>query len=164
MSAAAAPAADVIYLVDSEEEAPRASSGDGAGPSRRAAPSPSRRRPAAAEVVDLTGTPDLEVVSSTVARAAKRPRATPRAAARRAPPAPAPAPPPPPAEPPGPKCGICMEAMGGGAPLRMWAGPCGHVYCHGCLVAAVKTHKRCPTCRKNLAVRQLHQVYINFST
>lgn len=66
------------------------------------------------------------------------------------------------ASPRGPNCGICMEKMGGDTSRPMYAGPCGHIYCKSCLVQAVQKTKKCPTCRKNLATKQLHQVFLNF--
>lgn len=36
-----------------------------------------------------------------------------------------------------------------------------HVFCDSCLRAAVKAQKRCPTCRKTIAVRQIHRVFLN---
>ena len=66
------------------------------------------------------------------------------------------------ASPRGPSCGICMEKMGGDTTRPMYAGPCGHIYCKSCLFATVQRTKKCPTCRKNLATKQLHQVFLNF--
>ncbi|KAL6781705.1 hypothetical protein ACKKBF_B09120 [Auxenochlorella protothecoides x Auxenochlorella symbiontica] len=63
---------------------------------------------------------------------------------------------------PGPKCGICMEPMGGSTGRSMASGPCGHVYCSACLMSAIKTQKRCPTCRKGLNPRQIHKVFVQF--
>ena len=40
---------------------------------------------------------------------------------------------------------------------------CRHVFCDTCLRAAVKAQKKCPTCRKNMACRQIHRVYLNVS-
>lgn len=74
-----------------------------------------------------------------------------------------PPPPPPEPEPEGPKCGICMEAMGGSQGRPMGSGSCGHVYCYDCLVEAVKAQKKCPTCRKSMQARQIHKVFVNFS-
>lgn len=65
-------------------------------------------------------------------------------------------------EPPGPKCGICLDPMGGATGKAMASGPCGHVYCRECLAGAVRAQKKCPTCRKNLKANQIHQVFLNF--
>lgn len=37
-----------------------------------------------------------------------------------------------------------------------------HVYCKGCLEAAVRTQRRCPTCRKSLQIKQIHRVFVQF--
>lgn len=147
----------------------------------------------AGDIIDLTSDSppsqdDIQIVRSTVVprqptRGAKRPRTLPTPAAA-APAGLPPAlaglsptkqrllaqlynPPPPPqqpeAEPEGPKCGICMEPMGGSQGRPMASGPCGHVYCHECLLEAVRAQKKCPTCRKTLQVRQIHKVFVNFS-
>jgi hypothetical protein len=62
--------------------------------------------------------------------------------------------------PPGPTCGICLEHMGAGTSRQMWSATCGHIYCGGCLKSAVKATRKCPTCRKNLTVKQIHQVFL----
>ncbi|GAB4824162.1 hypothetical protein N2152v2_011208 [Parachlorella kessleri] len=69
----------------------------------------------------------------------------------------------PPPEPKGVKCGICLEVMGGSSGKAMASGPCGHVYCRDCLTEAVRAQKKCPTCRRNLQLRQLHQVFVEFT-
>ena len=198
-------------------------------------------------MIDLTGDEpvppprprdgDLQIVSSTVQRAARAPtRGVKRPRGALAPPlspvkqrllqnllAPPPPPPPEP-EPEGPKCGICMEPMGGSHERAMASGNCGHVYCYDCLVEAVRAQvrtragsgarsrfwalhwvrgyraadlppttpgrfgdgrgaesshsrptlrppapplaapqKKCPTCRKNMQLRQIHKVFLQFS-
>ncbi|KAI3438401.1 hypothetical protein D9Q98_000833 [Chlorella vulgaris] len=173
--------------------AQHAASGQDVGPPRRRAAAASRRgqqqqqqrrqpgpRVAAgsSDVIDLTVEPvgGLQVVRSTLQRVpmrgTKRPRARQPAEAavqlspgkqllhqlRNPPP-----PPPPEAEQEGPKCGICMEAMGGSHARQMASGNCGHVYCYDCLVAAVRTQKKCPTCRKNMQQRQIHKVFLSFT-
>lgn len=35
-----------------------------------------------------------------------------------------------------------------------------HVFCEECIRMAIRAQKRCPTCRKNLTVRQLHRIYL----
>lgn len=72
-------------------------------------------------------------------------------------------PPPPEPEPEGPKCGICMEPMGGSEGRQMASGTCGHVYCYDCLVEALRAQKKCPTCRKGMQQRSIHKVFVNFS-
>lgn len=88
------------------------------------------------EVIDLTGSPEVEILHSTVRpapRPLKRPRISPAkqafmaaaaahsASAARA----AAAAPLQPSSPRGPKCGICLEPMGSDTGRQMWAGSCG---------------------------------------
>lgn len=127
-------------------------------------------------MVDLTGaTPDygdVQILSSTAGQARrhvlKRPRPQPLSPAKQAllaallRPPPPPAPPPEP-EAPGPKCGICMESMGGSEGRQMASGSCGHVYCRECLLEAVKKQKKCPTCRKTMQPKQIHNVFLSLS-
>ncbi|PRW56909.1 ubiquitin- ligase zinc ion binding [Chlorella sorokiniana] len=151
-----------------------------------------QRRPAAAaggsgggNVIDLTSDSspqddgDLQIVRSTVQRVqrgpmrgVKRPRPSPQQAAQQLSPMKAllvqaaraaAALPPPEPEPEGPKCGICMESMGGSEGRQMASGTCGHVYCYDCLVEAVRAQKKCPTCRKGMQLRSIHKVFVNFS-
>lgn len=101
---------------------------------------PQRRRAAAqeneVEVIDLTSSsPELEIVSSTVVPApkeVKRPRLSPgkqqlvaHAVQQQLAAAQAPPPPTAPESPKGPKCGICLELMGGNSSKQMWAPSCG---------------------------------------
>jgi hypothetical protein len=86
-------------------------------------------------VIDLTGSPEIEIVSSNlppVPRPPKRPRVaspgnknkalrTSAAAAAAAEPSALECPP----SPKGPKCGICLEVMGGNTDRTMMAGNCG---------------------------------------
>lgn len=67
--------------------------------------------------------------------------------------APAPAPPSPETK---FKCPICLEAM-----EQMATTPCGHVYCFKCLQDALKVQKKCPKCRKNCTLKQVHRVYLD---
>lgn len=55
------------------------------------------------------------------------------------------------------------QAMGGSHERPMASGNCGHVYCYDCLVEAVRAQKKCPTCRKNMQVRQIHKVFLQMS-
>ena len=36
-----------------------------------------------------------------------------------------------------------------------------HVFCDPCIRAAVKAQKKCPTCRKNMALKAIHRVYLD---
>ncbi|KAL4523165.1 hypothetical protein Ndes2526B_g07970 [Nannochloris sp. 'desiccata'] len=172
---------DEIILLNSQDdlEEERGTSAFASGSRSRPIPTPSRpaRNNPESEFIDLTGSPEIEIISSnlpSVPRPTKRPRYSPQNKAIRTSVAtttaqavgrllpPPPAPPASPPSPRGPKCGICLEAMGGNTDRPMMAGSCGHVYCNSCLLAAVKTTKKCPTCRKTLQARQLHAVYVNF--
>ncbi|CAL5229204.1 g12487 [Coccomyxa viridis] len=57
---------------------------------------------------------------------------------------------------PEPQCPICMDPM-----KAMACGPCGHVFCDTCIRAAVKAQKKCPTCRKTMAMKAIHRVYLD---
>ena len=39
--------------------------------------------------------------------------------------------------------------------------PCRHVFCDTCIRAAVKAQKKCPTCRKTMAMKAIHRVYLD---
>ena len=38
---------------------------------------------------------------------------------------------------------------------------CRHVFCDPCIRAAVKAQKKCPTCRKTMAMKAIHRVYLD---
>lgn len=57
-----------------------------------------------------------------------------------------------------PTCPICFEKLGGEV-LPMTT-ICGHIFCKKCITRAVKTSKRCPTCRKNVTIKKIHAVYL----
>jgi len=119
---------------DFEEE--RGANAFASGSGSRPIPASSRpeRNNEDSEVIDLTGSPEIEIISSNlppVPRPRKRPRYSPQNKVIKTTAATAPAIdhlPPPPAAPPsprGPKCGICLEAMGGNTDRPMMAGSCG---------------------------------------
>lgn len=126
-----------------------------------------RRQPD--DYVDLTGpAPDLGDVQIVNVTAPKRPRRQPLSPGKaallaqllvaqqgHAVPVPAPE-----ASPPRHTCGICMEQMGGEG-RTMAAGNCGHTYCRECLLAAVKTQHKCPTCRKPMKANQVRNIFIS---
>nr|CAB3265656.1 E3 ubiquitin-protein ligase RNF4 [Phallusia mammillata] len=41
---------------------------------------------------------------------------------------------------------------------------CGHIFCEACILTAIKVGKRCPTCRRLLAERHVHPLFLHFST
>jgi hypothetical protein len=61
-----------------------------------------------------------------------------------------------PASPEGRKCAICLEKM-----ETMASTPCGHVFCHQCLLDCVKVQRKCPKCRKAVQVKQIHRIYMD---
>ncbi|CAB3257172.1 unnamed protein product [Arctia plantaginis] len=54
-------------------------------------------------------------------------------------------------------CPICMEKLSG---KGIGSTICGHVFCMSCLQRAVKTNKRCPTCRKMLKCNGYHKLFL----
>mmetsp|Transcript_31077 Transcript_31077/g.92547 ORF Transcript_31077/g.92547 Transcript_31077/m.92547 type:complete len:212 (-) Transcript_31077:407-1042(-) len=54
------------------------------------------------------------------------------------------------------KCAICLEAM-----EAMASTPCGHVFCHSCLVDCIKAQRKCPKCRKAVQLKQIHRIYLD---
>ncbi len=55
-------------------------------------------------------------------------------------------------------CPICQHTVGESkSPLASTA--CGHLYCMKCIRKAVRISKRCPTCRKQLRLRDIHRLY-----
>lgn len=37
---------------------------------------------------------------------------------------------------------------------------CRHIFCQGCIAAAVKATKKCPKCRKALRANQVHRIFL----
>lgn len=119
------------------------------------------------EVVDLTEEPDFEVISSTVVRRTprkivvvkpKRPKPDTTAATETLKRLQAE-----PHETKSPVCGICFEAMGKNTNKPMGAGNCGHVYCKECLLYAVKTRKKCPTCNAKMQTKQIRNIFFDLN-
>ncbi|KAG1678205.1 hypothetical protein FOA52_016142 [Chlamydomonas sp. UWO 241] len=54
------------------------------------------------------------------------------------------------------KCAICLDGMEQPAST-----PCGHVFCHSCLVDCIKAQRKCPKCRKSCALKQIHRIYLD---
>ena len=58
------------------------------------------------------------------------------------------------------ECGICIEPMGGGASRMIAVPPCGHAYCHECLVTIVRQYGgKCPQCKRGFTENQITTVY-----
>ncbi|XP_072027270.1 E3 ubiquitin-protein ligase RNF4-like [Amphiura filiformis] len=59
-------------------------------------------------------------------------------------------------------CPVCMEdertihASG----QHLTSTTCGHVFCNQCIRAAIATQHKCPTCRKRLTIKQIHQIFL----
>jgi len=43
---------------------------------------------------------------------------------------------------------------------RLMSTVCGHLFCSECIIDIIRTHKKCPTCRKRLTQSQVHPVYL----
>ncbi|KAK9863947.1 hypothetical protein WJX84_009518 [Apatococcus fuscideae] len=54
-----------------------------------------------------------------------------------------------------PQCSVCMDDI-----KDMMCPPCGHVFCGECLKASIKLQKKCPSCRKNTTLRNIHRVFV----
>jgi len=53
------------------------------------------------------------------------------------------------------KCTICLS------PLEdLTASVCGHVFCEGCIMQAIKAQGKCPICRRPLTERSIHPLFI----
>ncbi|XBI21172.1 hypothetical protein VPH35_062323 [Triticum aestivum] len=37
---------------------------------------------------------------------------------------------------------------------------CGHIFCKKCIEASIRFQKKCPTCRRRLAMRNFHRIYL----
>lgn len=53
------------------------------------------------------------------------------------------------------KCAICMDTM-----KEETSTICGHLFCQSCIQGAIKSQKKCPTCRKKLTMKNIHRIYI----
>jgi len=60
------------------------------------------------------------------------------------------------------QCPVCLDSLksikrtGRG----MMSTVCGHIFCSKCLPASIKANGRCPTCRKVLAKKDYHKIFI----
>ena len=59
-------------------------------------------------------------------------------------------------------CPVCLvslqDLLKKGKELRSTV--CGHVFCHICIKTAIRSSKKCPTCRKKLTEKQIHPLYL----
>jgi hypothetical protein len=52
-------------------------------------------------------------------------------------------------------CAICLDSM------KMESSTvCGHIFCQSCIRGAISAQKKCPTCRRKLAMKDVHRIYI----
>eukprot|EP00250_Pteridium_aquilinum_P026397 c32951_g1_i1 orf=285-914(+) len=94
-------------------------------------------------IIDLTSGNDDDVI--------------PLASAKRK--APRLSPPPPPPEPSKNfqlTCAICMDTM-----KEETSTVCGHIFCRPCILGAIKTQKKCPSCRRKLTNSSIHRIYLS---
>lgn len=63
-----------------------------------------------------------------------------------------------PSTPEGWSCPICLESKT--AVPEIMSTTCGHIFCGTCIRSAVRIHKKCPTCRKKLTVKQFHKIFL----
>ncbi|KAF3337151.1 E3 ubiquitin-protein ligase RNF4 [Carex littledalei] len=52
-------------------------------------------------------------------------------------------------------CPVCMNAL-----VEPSSTICGHIFCKECIKASIQAQKKCPTCRKQLNMRNFHRVYL----
>lgn len=52
-------------------------------------------------------------------------------------------------------CPVCL-----GDAVEPTSTKCGHIFCWECIRAAAKITRRCPNCRKPLAVKDVHRIYL----
>ncbi|XP_078037062.1 LON peptidase N-terminal domain and RING finger protein 2 [Augochlora pura] len=45
-------------------------------------------------------------------------------------------------------CPICYEELS--SDIKPMSTPCGHIFCHNCLLEAIRISKRCPICKKSV--------------
>jgi len=59
-------------------------------------------------------------------------------------------------------CPVCLDNLPRikSSGRNMMSTVCGHVFCSSCLSACFKSNGRCPTCRKMLLSKDMHQIFI----
>lgn len=53
-------------------------------------------------------------------------------------------------------CAICMDTM-----KEETSTVCGHIFCKPCILGAIKTQKKCPSCRRKLTNSNIHRIYLS---
>ncbi|KAI5070094.1 hypothetical protein GOP47_0014437 [Adiantum capillus-veneris] len=56
-------------------------------------------------------------------------------------------------------CAICMDTM-----KEETSTVCGHIFCRPCILGAIKSQKKCPTCRRKLTNTNIHRIYLSSGT
>lgn len=56
-------------------------------------------------------------------------------------------------------CAICMDSM-----KEETSTVCGHIFCRVCILGAIKTQKKCPTCRRKLTNSNIHRIFLSSGT
>lgn len=56
-------------------------------------------------------------------------------------------------------CPICMNSLD-----EACSTICGHVFCQSCIKQAIKSQKKCPTCRRKLTTSNFHRVFLPTSS
>ncbi|MCL7030695.1 hypothetical protein MKW94_002365 [Papaver nudicaule] len=57
------------------------------------------------------------------------------------------------------RCTICMDTM-----KEETSTLCGHVFCKTCIVNAIRVQNRCPACRKEVSLNNIHRIYLPGAT
>ncbi|KAI8825256.1 uncharacterized protein EV422DRAFT_518088 [Fimicolochytrium jonesii] len=69
---------------------------------------------------------------------------------------------PPPGQDNGLKCAICLDSLTDDPNTKLSATICGHVFCEDCIKDAVRVHKKCPICRKDLkGGKKVFRLYVS---
>lgn len=53
-------------------------------------------------------------------------------------------------------CAVCMESVVGRQPTST---ACGHIFCQGCIMQAIRVTSKCPLCNTKLSRNKVHRVY-----
>ncbi|XP_076818303.1 E3 ubiquitin-protein ligase RNF4-like isoform X2 [Clavelina lepadiformis] len=62
-------------------------------------------------------------------------------------------------------CPVCLEPLHSviRAGRKICSTVCGHIFCRSCIKQAVRTCKKCPTCRKKLTEKGFHDIFLPIS-
>mmetsp|Transcript_10147 Transcript_10147/g.16631 ORF Transcript_10147/g.16631 Transcript_10147/m.16631 type:complete len:144 (-) Transcript_10147:476-907(-) len=56
------------------------------------------------------------------------------------------------------ECPVCMDSITG--EKKCFATTCGHIFCHECIIGAIESQKKCPSCRSKLTKKSIHPLYL----